>query len=118
MNQRLADRIARDACRALLYEVNVTPKPGLVDRNNNGSHRDMDIFTFADSACALYPYFKSCALQGLAGKENPQELFCSLRPLGREAEEQMKQATNGVNTHKGAIFFDGDFLCRGRKNGG
>lgn len=77
----------------------------------------MDIFTFADSACALYPYFKSCALQGLAGKENPQDLFCSLRPLGREAEEQMKQATNGVNTHKGADFFDGDFLCRGRENG-
>lgn len=111
LNQRLADRIARDACRALLYEVNVTPKPGLVDRNNNGSHRDMDIFTFADSACALYPYFKSCALQGLAGKENPQDLFCSLRPLGREAEEQMKQATNGVNTHKGAIFSMGIFCA-------
>ena len=111
LNQRLADRIARDACRALLYEVNVTPKPGLVDRNNNGSHRDMDIFTFADSACALYPYFKSCALQGLAGKENPQELFCSLRPLGREAEEQMKLATGGVNTHKGAIFSMGIFCA-------
>lgn len=110
-NHRTADAIAQAACRALLYEVNVTPKPGLVDRKNNGSHRDMDIFTFADSACTLYPYFKSCAVQGLTAEGTEQELFSSLRPLGREAEEQMKRATDGVNTHKGAIFSMGIFCA-------
>ena len=40
-------------CRALLYEVSVTPKPGLVDRQNSGSHQDMDFYTFLDSAAAF-----------------------------------------------------------------
>ena len=36
---------AQQAIRALLYEVTTTPKPGLVDRRNSGSHTDMDSFT-------------------------------------------------------------------------
>ena len=47
--------VAQLACRSLLYEVCVTPKPGLVDRQNSGSHRDMDLFTFLNSAPALFP---------------------------------------------------------------
>ena len=61
--QDIADA-ARLAVRALLYEVTTTPKPGLVDRRNSGSHRDMDVFTFMDSAAALYPYFEACARTG------------------------------------------------------
>ena len=57
---------ARLACQALLYEVAATPKPGLVDRENSGSHRDMDFFTFQASAAALYPYFAQCTRIGRA----------------------------------------------------
>lgn len=46
-------RIAALALKATLDEVCTTPKPGLVDRNNSGSHRDMDMFTFMASAAAL-----------------------------------------------------------------
>ena len=53
-----ADRFASCACRALLYEVSVTPKPGLVDRCNSGSHTDMDFFTFSDSVSALPPWLR------------------------------------------------------------
>ena len=55
---RFADDTAMTACRALLYEVMATPKPGLVDRDNTGAHDDMDIFTFETSALALLPYFR------------------------------------------------------------
>ena len=96
---------ARQAVRALLYEVTTTPKPGLVDRRNSGSHRDMDVFTFMDSAAALYPYFESCARAGRSTAEQPApETFAALRPLGCEAEGEMLDATGGVNTHKGAVF--------------
>ena len=54
------DRIAGLATRALLEEVAVTPKPGLVDRANNGSHKDMDFFSFQASAAALSAYFRQC----------------------------------------------------------
>lgn len=97
--------IAQDACRALLYEVCTTPKPGLVDRNNCGSHRDMDIFTFMDSTAALHPYFRRCGEIGMDNRENtPEETFEKLRQAGIKAERCMLRVTRGVNTHKGAIF--------------
>ena len=103
-NQDAADA-ARQAVRALLYEVTTTPKPGLVDRRNSGSHRDMNVFTFMDSAAALYPYFEACARTGRATAEQPApEPFAAQRPLGCQAEGEMLDATGGVNTHKGAVF--------------
>ena len=102
---RSADAIAELAVRALLYEVSVTPKPGLVDRNNNGSHRDMDFYSFLGSSAALWPYYRTCAA---IGQETaacaPEETFRLLRDPGKEAELRMLRATGGVNTHKGAIF--------------
>ena len=96
---------ARQAVRALLYEVATTPKPGLVDRRNSGSHRDMDIFTFLSSAAALGPYFDACTRCGRTTADKPPaETFAALRPLGCQAEGVMLDATHGVNTHKGAIF--------------
>lgn len=64
-HMRDADEIAKSCVRALLCEVCTTPKPGLVDRAHNGSHSDMDIFTFMDSAAALTPYLRELALEGL-----------------------------------------------------
>lgn len=102
---------ARLACRALLYEVCTTPKPGLVDREGNGSHKDMDIFTFMDSASALWPYFEACTRIGrqTAGQA-ASGTFGQIRFAGRRAEAAMFSATKGVNTHKGAIFSMG-ILC-------
>lgn len=102
---------AKSACRALLYEVCTTPKPGLVDRMNNGSHKDMDIFTFIDSACALEPYFEQCTKIGRQTSTLPaKETFHQLRQAGIKAEFDMFSATKGVNTHKGAIFSVG-IIC-------
>ena len=96
---------ARLACQALLYEVAATPKPGLVDRANSGSHRDMDFFTFQASAAALWPYFETCANIGMETRNlSPEETFSRLRAPGMVAEGEMLRATGGVNTHKGAIF--------------
>lgn len=93
------------AAKSLLYEVCVTPKPGLVDRVNSGAHRDMDIFTFMASTAALQPYFTDCAQIGLTTREQEaRETFRQLRLRGMLAEQEMLRHTGGVNTHKGAIF--------------
>ena len=106
-----ARQAARLACQALLYEVAVTPKPGLVDRSNNGSHGDMDFFSFQASAAALWPYFEACTQTGIATRNcPPAETFGLLRAPGMIAEGEMLRATGGVNTHKGAIFSLG-LLC-------
>ena len=111
INQEDSLFVSRLAQQALLYEVAVTPKPGLVDRENNGSHADMDFFTFQRSALALGPYFARCVELGreTAGRD-PEETFARLRFPGKQAEGEMLAATGGVNTHKGAIFSLG-LLC-------
>jgi holo-ACP synthase/triphosphoribosyl-dephospho-CoA synthase len=82
-----------------------------VDRFNNGSHRDMDIFTFLSSTSALWPYFAQCTKIGMeTANLAPSETFRRLRWAGKRAEHTMKYATGGVNTHKGAIFSMG-VLC-------
>ena len=55
--QEDARAVGSRAVRSLLDEVCTTPKPGLVDHRNRGSHRDMDLFSFIASASALGPYF-------------------------------------------------------------
>lgn len=92
------------AQKALLYEVIIAPKPGLVDRFNNGSHHDMDMFTFMDAITALSPYLYEYALMGVNHSGTPKELFNKARELGYQAELEMMKATKNVNTHKGANF--------------
>ena len=102
---KAADLAAACAVRALLYEVSATPKPGLVDRNNSGSHQDMDFFTFLDSSAALIPWFRDFFCIGWDHASDPEPLlFSRLRFAGKRAEEQMFSATGGVNTHKGLAF--------------
>lgn len=109
LHGRFVERIAGLAQQALLYEVAVTPKPGLVDRANNGAHSDMDFLTFMQSAAVLTPYWQACVEVGLSAR-SAGEAFASLRYPGMCAETEMLAATGGINTHKGAIFSLG-ILC-------
>ncbi|MCL2218201.1 MAG: triphosphoribosyl-dephospho-CoA synthase, partial [Defluviitaleaceae bacterium] len=97
-----ADKMAELAVRALITEVCITPKPGLVDRANNGAHRDMNVFTFIDSALTLHGYFR--CITSLSQTHEDDGLLLKLQPLGLQAEQDMFRVTKGVNTHKGAIF--------------
>lgn len=99
---------AARAKEALLAEVSVTPKPGLVDRRNSGAHRDMNYATFVRSAEVLEPYFAAFFMLGAAVP--PEILLPVLRTKGIAAESAMLAATGGVNTHKGALFSLG-LLC-------
>ncbi len=110
-DRRFADQAAGIATRSLLYELLVTPKPGLVDRANTGAHADMDTFTFAASTAALAPFFRESTLCGIAHAHEPSgQAFEHLRALGMLAEAEMLAVTGGVNTHKGALFSLG-ILC-------
>ena len=93
--------IAHLATQALQAELDTTPKPGLVDKDNNGAHRDMDYALMQRSIDTLHPYFVKLALLGCA---DALPTHTSIRDVGIEAERAMLSATNGVNTHKGALF--------------
>lgn len=93
--------IARLATQALQAELDTTPKPGLVDKDNNGAHRDMDYALMQRSINTLHPYFVKLAQ---LGSTDALPTHTSIRDIGIEAEKAMLSATNGVNTHKGALF--------------
>jgi triphosphoribosyl-dephospho-CoA synthase len=106
-----AERIGRLAREALEQEARLSPKPGLVDAENSGSHADMDLDLLLKSAQAMEPYFTAFAEQGIADATLPPDgRIAELREQGREAERAMFAATDGVNTHKGALFLLG-VLC-------
>lgn len=110
---RLSNHIGLLMQKALFYEVNTSLKPGLVDRLHNGSHKDMRLSTFINSAYSLTDYFCQCAKEGLScdcSKKELPLLFQKLRGIGKQAEKNMLFATQGINTHKG-IVFSGGILC-------
>lgn len=91
--------VADLAERALRLELDTTPKPGLVDRRDNGAHKDMDYALMSKSISALRPYLTRLALES-AKDIDPAKI----KEIGIEAEKAMLKATGGVNTHKGALF--------------
>ena len=102
------DAIEALATQALTDEVETTPKPGLVDLRNNGSHQDMDRDSFYASIRSLRPFWGRCFSVGVSTAGlSPGESFRLLRQEGLVAERTMLAATGGVNTHKGAIFLLG-----------
>ena len=98
--------LAEAAVTALRQELDTTPKPGLVDKEGNGAHRDMDYALMIRSIEALRPWFVRIAAHD-----------GDLVSLGLEAEAAMLAATNNVNTHKGALFCLGLVLSATGKEG-
>lgn len=96
--------ISQFAVNALLAEVTLSPKPGLVDLYDNGAHDDMTIDTFKLSIQALKPFFEAYCQLGWRNQDTPFQLFQQVRRIGIKAEQAMLDATQYVNTHKGANF--------------
>lgn len=91
--------VADLAERALRLELDTTPKPGLVDRRDNGAHKDMDYALMSKSISALRPYLTRLAVESAKDIDSAK-----IKEIGIEAEKAMLKATGGVNTHKGALF--------------
>lgn len=96
--------IERSLFFGLTEEVCTTPKPGLVDLNDSGSHRDMNVNTFEKSTRAVLPYLVKMTDIGLYYAQESGRIFPEIRKTGKAAERAMLDATGGVNTHKGAVF--------------
>lgn len=95
----LAQKIDDLALGALTAELACYPKPGLVSLHDRGSHADMDAATFIASIASLRGYFREMVEAGGDGAD-----FRTLNEIGIAAEQKMMIATEGVNTHRGAVF--------------
>ncbi|NHQ92084.1 triphosphoribosyl-dephospho-CoA synthase [Janthinobacterium lividum] len=95
--------LGRQVLQALLDEVTLTPKPGLVDLRSRGAHTDLNWALMCHSACVLQPVFAAMADAG-ARSEDDDLLRQRIGAIGRDGEALMLAATGGVNTHRGAIW--------------
>jgi len=93
--------LSHSAALSLQQELDLTPKPGLVDRHDTGAHRDMNCALMERSIRVLTPYFTELAMLGLRDKEPS---IHDIMAIGVRAEDAMLATTNGVNTHRGALF--------------
>ncbi len=69
---------------------------GCVTLSDQGSHSDMDALLFIESAHTVSMEISKAFI---FSKD-----FKQLREVGKIAEQKMFEMTNGINTHKGAIF--------------
>lgn len=96
-------KLADLATRCLIDEARLSPKPGLVDARGSGAHQDLTLALMERSARSLTPTFHALALHSW-NRPADVALRQQVGRLGREGEQQMMQATGGVNTHRGAIW--------------
>ncbi|MDY0205240.1 MAG: triphosphoribosyl-dephospho-CoA synthase [Pseudomonas sp.] len=97
-------QLANVAVEALLQEARLTPKPGLVDQRGSGVHQDLTLELMELSAHTLWDTFYQISSAAQGHQWVNQLLRETLGHEGRLGEEQMLQATSGVNTHRGAIW--------------
>ena len=103
-----AKELSAYALKAILHEIALTPKPGLVDRFSNGSHVDMDFITFIDSSAAISGWFETLVRAGFTfAEEDYTRALPIIRDIGLRMEHEMFKATGGVNTQKGIVFLLG-----------
>ena len=96
------------AQQAILLEISLTPKPGLVDKFSNGSHADMNYQTFINSTTAISPWFAELVREGFSYSDSDlMKALPLIRNIGLRMESAMYEATRNVNTQKGIIFLMG-----------
>jgi triphosphoribosyl-dephospho-CoA synthase len=95
--------VAEMAVSSLMEELELTPKPGLVDRQNTGAHKDLTFAIMRASAESLKETFEKIAFVSY-GRQPSQSLREEMAAIGRDGEKRMFEVTGGINTHKGAIW--------------
>src|SRR5690554_720971 len=83
-----SEYLADLATTSLIHEVELTPKPGLVDSSNSGAHHDLDIAMMRNSAYTLRDSF--AAMAKIAYEQRPSQIIREqLGEIGRDAERLM-----------------------------
>ena len=98
------ESLAASLVKGATMELHLTPKPGLVDLADSGSHPDLTVPIMEQSICHVSDYLDEI-VRSLA-KDEPFE--CQ-KNLGIKAEQRLHEKL-GTNTHKGFIFLGGMLL--------
>jgi triphosphoribosyl-dephospho-CoA synthase len=106
------EALAANLSLGALRELELTPKPGLVDRRDSGSHPDLSLAAMRASVALLPRYFD--ALLRCLREDRP---LPELVQAGIDAEARMALAVRS-NAHRGYIFLAGLALMGAQACGG
>ncbi|WP_263772228.1 triphosphoribosyl-dephospho-CoA synthase [Propionivibrio soli] len=98
------ERLAIALGRGASMELYLTPKPGLVDLMDNGSHPDLSVPIMERSIGIVEDYLGELVASLIAG-----EPFLRQQAIAIRAEQRLYREL-GTNTHKGYIFLSGMLL--------
>jgi len=91
---------------AIIMELDLDEKFGLVTKSSSGSHEDMDYDLMVMAKDAILPFFKELFELGYRSSSQ-SNLLEKARPIGLRAEQAMFDVTGGINCYKGIIFLIG-----------
>jgi triphosphoribosyl-dephospho-CoA synthase len=97
-------KLAAALSAGAMKELRLTPKPGLVDLLDNGSHPDLSLPLMERSVGLVARY-----LEEIAASLHAEEPFVRQQEIAIRAERRLF-AELGTNTHKGYIFLSGMLL--------
>ncbi len=100
----MLDRLALSLADGLWRELILTPKPGLVDLEDSGSHTDLSFDAMVRSIGMVRASFLAVSASLSRGESVEDQVA-----IAQDAERRMV-ATFGTNTHKGALFLGGVLL--------
>ena len=98
------ETLAAALVKGASMELYLTPKPGLVDRADNGSHPDLSLAVMERSIGFVSDYLFEIVNSLAAG-----EAFSCQKAIGMRADQRLLDQL-GTNTHKGFIFLSGMLL--------
>jgi triphosphoribosyl-dephospho-CoA synthase len=102
MNPNDMSKLVANVMRA---QLDVTPKPGLVDKHGTGAHTDLDYDMMQRVIATLEPHWATFAEAGLfVGERSDKELSEIMQKIGETVIEEMYSVTGGVNAYKGTVF--------------
>ena len=102
---RSPEALAEDLVEGARRELRLTPKPGLVDLEDSGSHPDLTLAIMERSLGLLGETF--AALAGSLGRGEP---LAAQVAIGQATEARLLEGC-GTNTHRGALFLGGLVLA-------
>ena len=96
--------VAELMARALKMELDTPLKPGLVDKDSNGAHSDMDYALMSGSIEVIRRSFiRHMPMLSWRYSSGVKE-FEKVADFGKAIEADVMEYTGGVNTYRGAIF--------------
>ena len=95
------NKLASSLIKGASMELYLTPKPGLVDLSDSGSHPDLSVPVMERSIRYVSDYLDEIVVSLANG-----EPFSCQKSLGIKAEQRLL-GNLGTNTHKGYIFLSG-----------